>query len=78
MRANWMTLIVSYLKNGMFSKNHNASQRLNMQSSCFILIRDVLYKRDCSRLYLRCLVLDEANYVMREVHEGVCGNHLGA
>ena len=49
-----------------------------MQSSCFILIRDVLYKRDCSRLYLRCLVLDEANYVMREVHEGVCGNHLGA
>ena len=78
MRANWMTLIVSYLKNGTFLKNHNASQRLNMQSSCFILIRDVLYKRDCSRLYLRCLVLDEANYVMREVHEGVCGNHLGA
>ena len=25
-----------------------------------------------------CLALDEVNYVLREVHEGVCGNHLGA
>ena len=29
-------------------------------------------------LYLRCLAPDEANYVLREVHEGACGNHLGA
>ena len=26
----------------------------------------------------RCVLLDEANYVLREVHEGACGNHLGA
>jgi len=77
-RANWMTSIVSYLKNEMFLEDHNASRRLKVQSSCFILIRDVLYKRGFSRPYLRCLVLNEANYVMKEVHEGVCGNHLGA
>ena len=43
-----------------------------------MLIRDVLYKRGFSRLYLRCLSHDEADYVMREVHEGICGNHLEA
>ena len=42
-----------------------------------MLIRDVLYKRGFSRPYLRCLSHDEAHYVMREVHEGICGNHSG-
>ena len=27
---------------------------------------------------MRCLSHDEADYVMREVHEGICGKHLGA
>ncbi|XP_075507599.1 uncharacterized protein LOC142544436 [Primulina tabacum] len=27
---------------------------------------------------LRCLSYQEADYVLREVHEGCCGNHLGA
>ena len=27
--------------------------------------------------YLRWLQLDEAEYVMRKIHEGVCDNHLG-
>ena len=27
--------------------------------------------------YLRCLQPDEPDYVMRQIHEGVCGNHSG-
>ena len=27
---------------------------------------------------MRCLILKEADYVMREVHEGICGNHFGS
>ena len=27
---------------------------------------------------MKCLSHNEADYVMREVHEGICGNHLGA
>ena len=36
---------------------------------------EVLYKRGFSQPYLKCLALDETNYVLREVHEGACGNH---
>ena len=39
---------------------------------------EVLYKRGFSQPYLRCLAPDEANYVLREVHKGACGNHSGA
>ena len=39
---------------------------------------EVLYKRGFSKPYLRCLAPNESNYVLREIHEGVCGNHSGA
>lgn len=73
-----MTLIVSYLKKGTVLEDHNASQRLKVQVSRFVLMGDFLYKRGFSCLHLRCLVPDEENYVMREVHERVCGNHSRA
>lgn len=57
---------------------HNSSRRLKVQSSRYILIGEVLYKRGFSHPYLRCLVRNEADYVMRKVHEGVCKNFLGA
>ena len=34
-----------------------------------------MYKRGFFRLYLRCLGPEEADYVMREVHEVICENH---
>ena len=30
-----------------------------------------------SQPYLRCLDFEDAAYVLREIHEGVCGNHSG-
>jgi hypothetical protein len=37
-----------------------------------------VYKRGFSLPYLKCLAQDEADYVLREVHEGICGNHSRA
>ena len=69
--------LISYLKNGMLSDGKGATRKLKVQASQLVLIKDVLYKNGFSRPYLRCLVPEEAEYVMREVHEGICGNHLG-
>ena len=27
---------------------------------------------------IKCVGKEDANYVLREVHEGICGNHIGA
>ena len=72
------TLIVAYLKNGTLLEDRDESRRLKVRVARFVLIADVLYKRGFSRPCLRCLTPDEVDYVMREVHEGVCGNHSGA
>ena len=76
--CNWTTPLISYLKTGLQPDGKEAARKLKFQASRLVLIKDVLYKRGFSRLYLRCLSREEANYVMREVHEGICGNHSGA
>ncbi|XP_075665527.1 uncharacterized protein LOC142635213 [Castanea sativa] len=75
---NWTTPLISYLKDGTLPDGKEAARKLKVQSARFILIKDVLYKRGFSRPYLRCVGPEEAKYVMREVHEGICGNHSGS
>lgn len=43
----------------------------------FTLVGDALYRRSFSRPLLKCLGLEEADYVMHEMHEGNCGGHIG-
>ena len=64
-----------YLKNGVLLDEKEAARKLKVQAVRFVLIKDVLYKRGYSYPYLRCLGTKEANYVMREVHEEIYGNH---
>ena len=73
-----MTPITSYLKDGMLPDSKEAIRKLKVQVARFFLIKDILYKRGFSRPYLRCLIPKEADYVMSEVHKGVCGNHSGS
>ena len=75
---NWTTPLIAYLRSGILPDGKDAARKLKVQVSRFVQIRDVLYKRGFSRPYPRCLSHDEADYVMREVHEGICGNHSGA
>ena len=70
--CNWTTPLISYLKTGMLPDEKGAARKLKVQASWFVQMKNVLYKRGFSRPYLRCLSQEEANYVMREVHEGIC------
>ena len=70
--------IVSYLKNDTLPNSKEAARKLKVQAARFVLIKDVLYKRGFSHPFLRCLNPKEADYVNREVHKGICGNHSGS
>ncbi|XP_050259677.1 uncharacterized protein LOC126704691 [Quercus robur] len=75
---NWMTPILSYLKDGKLPERKDEARKLRVRSAKYVLMDEVLYKRGFSQPYLRCLAPDEANYVLREIHNGACGNHSGA
>uniref|UniRef100_A0A2N9HNF1 Uncharacterized protein n=1 Tax=Fagus sylvatica TaxID=28930 RepID=A0A2N9HNF1_FAGSY len=75
---SWMTPIISYLQRGTLPDNRHEARRLKVRASRFLMLQGTLYKRGFSLPYLRCLAPDEASYVMREIHEGICGDHSGA
>ena len=75
---NWMTPIVGYLKEGKLPQGRDEARKQRIKSARYVLMDGVLYKKGFSQPYLRCLAPEEANYVLREVHEEACGNHSGA
>ncbi|XP_008231833.1 PREDICTED: uncharacterized protein LOC103331001 [Prunus mume] len=54
------------------------ARRVRYRSARYLIINGALYKRGFSLPYLRCLTPDEGHYVLREIHEGICGSHSGA
>lgn len=43
----------------------------------FMLLNGQLYKKSFSYSLLKCVGPADANYILREIHEDTCGNHLG-
>ena len=62
---NWTPPLKAYLRSGILLDGKDATKKLKVQASRFVLIKDVLYKRGFSRPYLRCLSYDEADYCER-------------
>ena len=72
---SWINLIFEFLAKGKTPKDKNEARRIRYQANRYTILNGRLYKRGYAMPYLRCLQPDEAEYVMIEIHEGVCGNH---
>ena len=75
---SWMDPIWDYLVEGTLPSNPKEASKLRARSTRFTIHRGTLYKRGFSTPILKCVGKKDANYILREVHEGVCGNHIGA
>jgi len=42
------------------------------------MLNQDLYRRGYSMPLLKCLTKDQAEYSVKEIHEGLCGSHSGA
>jgi ribonuclease HI len=74
----WASDVVRYLRSGELPSHKEQSHKVRQQSTRYtMVVDDVLYIRGYSHPLLKCLSAPEAHYVLREIHEGVCGNHSG-
>ncbi|KAL2245842.1 UNVERIFIED_CONTAM: Transposon Tf2-11 polyprotein [Sesamum indicum] len=74
---SWKEDIVRFLTNRAVPENQKEAKVLRGKASRFVMVDGELYKRGFSLPLLKCLTSEEENYVLREIHEGICGNHLG-
>ena len=72
----WMLNIVKYLHTGEVPGDKKQTHNFRIQAAYFTLINDQLYKRSFGGPYLKFLSEPDAKYVMAELYENVCGNHL--
>ena len=75
---SWMDPIWDYLVEGTLPSDPKEASKLRAISSRFTIHRGTLYKRGFTAPVLKCVGRTDANYMLREVHEGICGNHIGA
>ena len=75
---SWIDPIWDYLVDGTLPSNPKKASKLRARSARFTVHRGTLYKRGFSAPILKCVGKEEANYILREVHEGICGNHIEA
>ena len=76
--TSWIDPIWDYLVEGTLPSDPKEASKLRARSVRFTIHRGTLYKRGFFTLILKCLGKQDANYVLKEVHEGICGNHIGA
>lgn len=74
----WQASIVSYLHDGVKLTSKEEARKLRYRTSHYVLIDNTLYRWGHSLPLLRCLNYEEADYVLRDIHEGICSNHLQA
>ena len=73
-----MDPIWDYLVEGTLPSDSKEAFKLKARSARFTIHRGTLYERGFSTPILKCMGKEDANYVLREVHEGIYGNHIKA
>ena len=71
--GNWMTLIISFLQDGHLPQDVKEAKKVRKKVAKFTILNNTQYKRG----YLKCVDEEKAKYILEEIHEEVCRDHVG-
>ncbi|KAJ0927102.1 putative nucleotidyltransferase, Ribonuclease H [Helianthus annuus] len=74
--GSWISPIMRYLQHGEIPMGENP-RAFRIKVSQFTILKNMLYKRSLAGPYLRCIEDPEVQEVLKDFHEGDCGNHTG-
>ena len=73
-----MDPIWDYINDGTLPDDPKEAAKIRVRSSRFTNHKGSLYKQGFFTPFLKCITGEDTEFVLREVHEGICGNHIGA
>ncbi|GJV51787.1 reverse transcriptase domain-containing protein [Tanacetum coccineum] len=73
----WMTPIYEYLTEEILLTKKKKTREVRLKSRRYSVINEVLYKKSFLEPWLPCVRPLQANYVLKEIHEGSCSMHAG-
>jgi len=79
---DWRTQFIDFIKEFKLpphvdGKSAEAAHIIR-RSKGFVLVSDNLYKHSASGILMKCVTLEKGKDILREIHEGVCGNHAAS
>ncbi|CAL9024100.1 unnamed protein product, partial [Prunus brigantina] len=75
---SWMDPIHAYLSNGTLPTDRTEAKAVRRRSARYLLLQGILYRRSYSLPLLRRVAPQQGDYIIREIHEGACGDHSGS
>ncbi|GJY17642.1 reverse transcriptase domain-containing protein [Tanacetum coccineum] len=73
----WMTPIHDYITGGILPAEADRARAVKRKAHRYSVVNGILYKKSFLGPWLRCVGPLQANYVLREIHEGSCSMHAG-
>ena len=70
-----MKPIIQYLEHGILPEDKLMARKLKIKAAHYSMYNGELYRRSLSHPWSKCVSPEEDNYVLREIHEGICGAH---
>ena len=75
---SWMDPIVKFFKDNILLEEKLEAEKIRRNAPRFWLSENhKLYKRSYSRPYLLCIHPEVLELLLEELHEGICGSHIG-
>nr|XP_025640917.1 uncharacterized protein LOC112735606 [Arachis hypogaea] len=74
---DWRTPFLNFINTGTVPNNEPNLPLFRRKASFYTVLGNTLYRRGHSQPLLKCISKEEAEKVLAETHEGVCGNHIG-
>jgi hypothetical protein len=75
---DWRTEIVSFLQGNYHSDDEAYIKRMEASTRPYAIIEGELYKQGVCSPLLKCLSRTEGRELMKEIHAGLCGAHIGS
>jgi hypothetical protein len=75
---DWRTEIVSFLQVNCLSDDEAYIKRMEARTMPYVIIKAELYKQGVCSPLLQCLSRTEGQELMKEIHTGLCGAHIGS
>ncbi|GAU26664.1 hypothetical protein TSUD_314410 [Trifolium subterraneum] len=72
----WMTPVYNYLAHGTLPNDEKEAATVKRRACSYTLLDDKLYRRGFSIPLLKCADEAIAEYILREIHEGINSQHL--
>jgi hypothetical protein len=75
---DWRTKIISFLQGNCLSSDEVYNKRMEARIRSYVMIEGELYKHGVCSPLLKCLSRTEGIKLMKEIHAGLCGSHIGS